>query len=333
MELQAPVQEELKELLGAHAARGAFATVRTAPAEDLALSVKGVGPVSFPVTKATVRALRSVARPAKYGKGTATIEDRRVRDSWVVPKSRVKIDGRRWRKTLDPQLKAVHADLGLPAGTRLRARLHDLLVYEEGQFFLAHQDTEKTDAMVATLVVVLPSVFEGGESVITHGDETIVEAGRSRSKLTFLAFYADCRHEVRPVTRGQRVTLTYALELVGEPEPAPWSRHAQEALTSLVEKHFATEVVLGWRGELALPDRWVYLLDHQYTPRTLSWRKLKGRDAEIAAALRRAAEEGEHDVFLATAEVHETWMCEAERRGRWGALAIDARLRKASTRH
>jgi len=317
MELQALVQEELKELLDSRVARAAFATTRATAAEDLALSVKGVGPITFPVSKATVRKLRSVARPAKYGKGTATIEDRRVRDSWVVPKSRVKLDGRRWRKTLGPQLEAIHADLGLPAGTRLRARLHDLLVYEEGQFFLAHQDTEKTDTMVATLVVVLPSVFEGGESVITHGDATVVEAARSRSKLTFLAFYADCRHEVRPVTRGHRVALTYALELIGEPAPAPWSPEAQEALAELVEEHFATEVLVGWRGEQAVPDRWVYLLDHEYTPRTLSWRKLKGRDAEVAAALREAAEDGEHDIFLATAEVHEKWMCEPEQRGRW----------------
>ena len=231
MELKALVQDELEELFDSRAPRAAFATTRAMNAGDLALSVEGVGPISFPVSKTTVRKIRSVARPAKYGKGTDTIEDRRVRDTWVVPKSRVRIDGRRWRKTLGPALETIHGDLGLPEGTRLRAKLHDMLVYEEGQFFLAHQDTEKTEAMVATLVVVLPSTFEGGESVITHGDATIALAARSRSKLTFLAFYADCRHEVRPVTRGHRVALTYALELLGEPAPAPWTPESQRALT------------------------------------------------------------------------------------------------------
>jgi hypothetical protein len=32
-----------------------------------------------------------------------------------------------------------------------------MLVYGKGQFFLPHQDSEKDDAMVGTLVVSLPS--------------------------------------------------------------------------------------------------------------------------------------------------------------------------------
>src|SRR5881628_3606620 len=49
-----------------------------------------------------------------------------------------------------------------PARSRLRSELHNLLVYGPGQFFLTHQDSEKADDMIGTLIVVLPSNFTGG---------------------------------------------------------------------------------------------------------------------------------------------------------------------------
>jgi hypothetical protein len=39
----------------------------------------------------------------------------------------------------------------------------------------------------------------------------------SRKPLSFVAFYADCHHQVRPVLAGFRVVLTYDLMLAGEP--------------------------------------------------------------------------------------------------------------------
>ena len=38
--------------------------------------------------------------------------------------------------------------------------LYKLLLYEPGSFFLPHRDTEKGDRMFATLVIVLPSIYE-----------------------------------------------------------------------------------------------------------------------------------------------------------------------------
>lgn len=43
-----------------------------------------------------------------------------------------------------------------------------MLVYEEGHFFRAHRDAEKLPDMVATLVVLLPSSYKGGSSIISH---------------------------------------------------------------------------------------------------------------------------------------------------------------------
>ena len=308
----------------------AFASKRTALTEDLHLEVKGVGPVRLPVSRAQAERLCSVARPAHYGQGERTLLDRGIRDTWEVPKSRVKVDERRWNRTLRPMLERVRADLGLPDSHRLRAELHSMLVYGPGQFFRTHKDSERSDGMVGTLVVTLPSSFRGGSLVIEHRGETVTSRG-SASRLSFVAFYADCPHEVRPVTEGYRVSLTYNLMLEGPGTgvgPGAAGGDVVDAATigtlaDLLSEHLTTPIPRLYRGPnedpfREPPDRLVFLLDHQYTERGLAWHGLKGEDAARAAALRAAAEVADCDVALALAEIHELRDCLVDDRG-WDA--------------
>lgn len=173
------------------------------------LTVVGVGPVRLPISEKTAKALITVAKPAKFGQREKTISDTRVRDTWEIPNSKLKFDQPAWRDTLQGVLERVREELGLPAGA-LTAELHNLLIYEKGQHFKAHQDSEKVDGMVATLVVLLPSKFSGGALVVDQrGDKKMFKAAGGSDQLTFVAFYADCHHEVRKVTSGYRVALTY----------------------------------------------------------------------------------------------------------------------------
>lgn len=167
------------------------------------------------MSAAQAKELRLIARPAKYGHGEQTILDRSVRDTWEIPRSRVRIDNRRWQRTLRPMLDTIRDDLGLPPTNSLDAHLHSLLLYEPQQFFAPHQDSEKNDEMIGTLVVLLPSRSNGGELVVEHRGESVRHRG-SASSPTFVAFYADTRHEVVPVENGYRVVLTYNLLLVGD---------------------------------------------------------------------------------------------------------------------
>ena len=206
--------KRIGEILGAVGSPGCFTARRTATAEDLQLEVQGLGRLHLPVSRAQAERLCRLARPARYGRGEKTLLDRRVRDTWEIPRSRVKIDRRRWNRTLLPVLEELRADLGLADGCRLKAELHSFLVYGPGQFFLPHQDSEKADAMVGTLVVTLPASFKGGALIVEHQGEKVVDRG-SRRQLSFVAFYADCRHEVQPVKEGYRLALTYNLILEG----------------------------------------------------------------------------------------------------------------------
>ena len=68
-------------------------------------------------------------------------------------------------------LATVQEELGLPNAAGLTAELHSLLVDEPNQFFLAHQDSEKDDSMVGTLVATLPSSYTGGELMVGLGED------------------------------------------------------------------------------------------------------------------------------------------------------------------
>ena len=54
------------------------------------------------------------------------------------------------------------------------------------------------------------------------------------------------------------------------------------------------------------PNRLVYLLDHEYTPRGLNWRRLKGADASRVALLRAAADKAGCEAVLALADIKTT---------------------------
>jgi hypothetical protein len=281
-----------------------------------------VGPLRLPLSARRARSLREVARPARFGQGSRTLLDRGVRDTWEIARSRVKIDQRRWQRTLEPRLEAIRDDLGLSPEVRLRARLYKLLVYEPGQFFRVHQDSERDDDMVGTLAVVLPSHYRGGSEIIElHGNK--VRYARTRSgdrELTFIAFYADCHHEVKPVTDGYRVVLVYQLLASGARAAPGAPAAAVDALAGALTAHFATPTRTHGRLPAQPPEKLVYLLDHQYSQRSLGWHRLKGSDSARAAALRDAAVRAGCEVHLGLADIHESWDCigDGPGSGGWG---------------
>ncbi|MDN5658735.1 2OG-Fe(II) oxygenase, partial [Brevibacterium sandarakinum] len=179
-------------------------------------------PLSFPIGEDDIAALISIAEPAHFGSGEDTVFDPTVRDTWVIDPAHVHLGDPtgatgtdNWTGALDESLGRLGAALGIPADATVRAELHSMLVYGEGQFFLPHQDSEKDDSMLATLVVGLPTTHTGGELVVDdHGADRIFTG--DPDDITLAAFYADRRHEVKPVTSGHRVTLTFNL-LVDHP--------------------------------------------------------------------------------------------------------------------
>src|SRR5260370_3411147 len=168
--------------------------------------------------------------------------------------------------------------------------------------------------MVGTLVVALPSSHTGGELLIEHKDKTVAYQA-SATEVSVAAFYADCRHEAKPVGTGYRVRYPCDLLLDSDRAGEVPAEPSAEAARYLTE-HFPARVSR-WKGDdREPPNRLVYLLDHEYTQRGLSWDRLKGADAERAALLRAAAEDAGCEAVLGLTEIKETWDTEPGPRGR-----------------
>jgi len=282
-------------------AETAFSVELTTRTDDLSLAVEGFGPVRFPVTPAKARKLATLGQPARFGLGEQTLTDPDVRDTWEIPKNLVRAE---WKgAALQAILATVKYELGLPNAAELTADLHSLLVYEPNQFFRVHQDSEKDNSMIGTLVVTLPSSYTGGELMVGHNEEWKAYRG-SKTALSLVAFYADCRHEVLRVVSGYRITLTYNLLLRGDTSRPAGDEGAAAELADLLREHFRTPVPQYYAGPAAdPPNRLVYLLDHEYTARGLGWRRLKGADARRAALLRSAAGKAGCEALLALADI------------------------------
>lgn len=264
------------------------------------VDVDDVGELRPPLTPARLRALLRHAVPAPYGKGELTLVDRNVRDTWQIPRSMVTID---WHGRLETVLDQARVALGLSSTCRLQAQFQSLLVYERGQFFLPHQDSQRSDDMVASLVVMLPSPGTGGELVVYEGPQATTYAA-SRSDTTLVAFYADRRHEVRPVRSGHRIVLTYTLAISGDTRHPTPATDVVTSATSLLKEYFTTPRSQ-WGAPARTPTRLAYLLDHEYVERGLHPSRLKGSDADIAATLAAAAEGADCELQLALVDVHE----------------------------
>jgi hypothetical protein len=113
-------------------------------------------------------------------------------------------------------LARVCAGLGIegePAAS-VRAELYKVLVYEKGDHFLTHRDSEKGRGMFGSLIIALPSQHEGGCLTVRHGPGVFKEefgGTRSSEEMRYVAFFADCPHSLAEVTSGRRLVLAYNL--------------------------------------------------------------------------------------------------------------------------
>ena len=81
-------RHQLAKALGPVGEPGTFTIRQRAPIDDLDIEIRGLGRLELPLAAAQGKELRMIARQAKYGRGDETLLDRRVRDTWEIPRSR-----------------------------------------------------------------------------------------------------------------------------------------------------------------------------------------------------------------------------------------------------
>lgn len=262
----------------------------TGRAEFLAprIDVDGVGAIALPLLPVQAKQLIEAATRAPFGHGSETVVDAKVRRTWQIEASRIALGGKNWAKTIDGIVARAAEGLGV-AGP-VAAELYKLLVYDKGSLFVSHRDTEKVPGMFATLVVALPSHSAGGELIVRHkGREARLDLQTGDpAEIAFAAFYADCVHEVLPVTAGCRATLVFNLVREGKdgaPEPPAYEAETERvaallrAWANAGEETCERDRIDDGADDKAPPEKIVYPLEHAYTPAELSFETLKGADA------------------------------------------------------
>jgi len=296
-----------------------FCVGGTLPLMNPGLEIAGVGPVKLPLKPTQAKSLIAAARVAPFGKGTQTLVDTKVRKTFEIDASQITLSAA-WKQAITEVVSQVATDLGL-ADQQLRAELYKLLLYERGGHFQRHRDSEKQNRMVGSLIVMLPTSFEGGELVIQHESsrETFsFENAKANSTPNYVAFYADCEHEVRKVTHGRRLCLAYNL-IIEKP-----STTKKAAVDLDVATRLARSITAYVAKEPSRPL--VFALEHQYTQAGLKAELFKGADRDMATLIEAAASLADCHIYLAQVERHllqDAVERQWSRRERWTSEQID----------
>lgn len=270
----------LKDVKGS----GKFLTADTVPFLFPGLQIEGIGELSYPINDVQAKALISIAHKAPFGKGNETVLDNNVRSAWEINADKLTFHGKQWTTFLDKILGDIKPELGIE-DYAISAHLYKMLIYEKGDFFLQHKDSEKEKGMFGTLTIVLPCRHTGGELVVSFDNkDEVVDFAKDSSdyKIGYAAFYADCDHEIKPVTTGYRICLVYNLiqEKAGEKiEPATAETHAVQLANIIKEQEQPGAI-----------KPYIVLLGHQYTPENFSDQSLKLNDRHKADILFKAAQ-------------------------------------------
>nr|KAK5448394.1 hypothetical protein LTR18_001482 [Exophiala xenobiotica] len=295
------IKEELCNTLSQITGPGAFACAKPlSGSSNPGLDLLGHGPVEQPLSDRDVQAIIANARQSPFGKGVETLVDTSVRKSWQLEPSQFWINNVQWNSILREIIGEVYVNLGLTGGAEnISAQLYKLLLYEKGAFFKPHKDSEKTPGMSGTLVICLSSAHEGGDIVLTHNHETMTIPS---SGMSWAAWYSDVLHEVKPVTSGHRLVLTYNLVRQGR-SPGGLSVAFGGQYDRLVYalRHYDTSLEPNRSGS-PCPQYLIHQLSHQYTQIGLRADRLKGSDLGQVQCLQKAAAELGFALYLANME-------------------------------
>lgn len=282
-------------------------SVENASNPGLYIAKTDLGTIGLPLSDRDAQAIISVSHQAPFGKGEQTIVDTSVRKTWELSKEDFEMKNPAWNTYVQSILNKVGTGLGFHATSdSISAQLYKLLLYEPGAMFKAHQDSEKEQGMFGTLIIALPSKHEGGQVHLSHAGKTevLTTATNSDYGYTYLAWFSDVVHEVKPVTSGHRLVLTYNLvhTSLGSQVLSAGSN------TSVVELDNSFQA---WKtlDRTKSPKYLSYLLEHEYTEANFSLQSTKGHDNQVLTLLHGLCQKYDCILYLASLQRTVTGGC------------------------
>ncbi|KZT39319.1 hypothetical protein SISSUDRAFT_1061255 [Sistotremastrum suecicum HHB10207 ss-3] len=161
--------------------------------------------------------------------------------------------------------------LGVPYEAKnFTAELNQLQVYGPGSFLESQPYASTTADAIGTFVLVLPTGHQGGDILVRDGtEEHCLEAAQSNgqpsdsevSSSSWAAFWKHANYEVKPISVGYKVALTFSLSFSNLPPPVIASRvaPASPALFEALKESLADSTFLPLGGLLG------FGLKHEYS--------------------------------------------------------------------
>jgi len=264
--------------------------VRSSPLPGLHL--EGVGPVCMPVCSEQASKIVSAVSKSKgdhaekMADGSCTTSTTTTTaTTWELDAGHISLTNHVFEEKIQDIVSQACKSLGCMStsnNNNVRASLSKLVLYGEGSTG-THCSVVK-DVVVgsfATLIVQLPSVFQGNHLIVRHRSKSFTvkfDTQRAAHEIVYAAFYNECTHELTPLVSGHRLVLVY--NLIWTPVTIPPSVHVNQEtgveIVSLLNQIEAGKAgVFGWA------------LEHVYDEDTLAsgMNGLKGRDLLVACVL------------------------------------------------
>ncbi|EGZ10606.1 hypothetical protein PHYSODRAFT_261828 [Phytophthora sojae] len=225
------------------------------------LFVGTVGTIHTPLVADQAEKLIALCKKSPFGHNLDTKMDENVRKSWQLDANLVRFKNPLWQVGMNKLQKVIADRLGY-TDVPLECVLYKLLVYGEGGHFVKHQDKEKEDGMIATLVVQPPSAHEGGDLAVYRDGELTYrhDFGKADGSAAFATHYAvhyaDAEHALEEVTKGFRLALVYSICLpatmrhLKRTEDKQLSEDLAHAISSMSSETKTSEV----EGDAAKPE-------------------------------------------------------------------------------
>lgn len=132
-------EEELFQALSNIHTTGSFASFgalgHPPPAN---LFVDGIGELSMPLNEDQARQLIAQSRQAPFGKGSKTIVDTAVRNTWELDSSQFSFRNPDWGSWIHKLCAIVAERLGI--SVTIKAEIYKMLLYEKGAMFKPHTE-------------------------------------------------------------------------------------------------------------------------------------------------------------------------------------------------
>jgi hypothetical protein len=241
------------------------------------IAVEGIGRLGFPIVD--VEAIKAISTmvPSKDDEGSTGV--------WEIDARQVHLpDCEEWDQCLAGILQKVEVCCPRElAKLRLDIRMDfkGVRLYENSDPFIPKLNEEDESGICGTVILQLPSKFEGGHMVVESSQRrALLLDGLAdwEDKLGFVAFNIASRPTFHPVTSGVRVCLEYALLPRKKVwPPTHWINVGTESKLQ--------SVVNDWTTTKDSVSRLGYPLINQYTPESFSFDAIDGRDLIIVQTL------------------------------------------------